>query len=279
MNDGAPSLLFTHAPHEPGTPILDVRGLAVRYGSRTALEGVNFSLTAGERVAVVGPNGAGKSTLFQVVAGLREPDEGEVKVFGHRPVGHICIAYLPQRSRVDWHFPATVEDVVLMGRVGALGLLRRPGRKDRELARECLAAVGLESCSRRAIGELSGGQQQRMFIARALAMKAELMLMDEPLAALDLRSQDEILRLIDRLSGRRVTVLVALHDLDIAAEHFDRALLLNGRMIGFGSPPDVFTVERLRLAYGAGLRMLEGGGRAVVSDACCGGEHDAAPRG
>jgi manganese/iron transport system ATP-binding protein len=269
------SVLFAHVPHEPGTPILDVRGLTVRYGERVALDDVSFSLTVGEQVAVVGPNGAGKSTLFKTVAGLMDPTAGEVRVFGHRPVGHICIAYVPQRSQVDWTFPATVADAVMMGRAGALGLLRRPGRSDHELVRACLDQVGLADLAGRQIGQLSGGQQQRMFIARALAMKAELMLMDEPLAALDLVSQEEVLGILDLLARRRVTVLVALHDLNLAAGRFSRALLLNHRLIGYGPPAEVFTQERLWAAYGTAARvMTTGQGAIYVGDTCCGGGHD-----
>ena len=269
------SMLFAHVPHEPGTPILDVHGLSVRYGDRFALEEITFSLTVGDQVAVVGPNGAGKSTLFKAIAGLIEPAGGEVKVFGHRPVGHICIAYVPQRSQVEWSFPATVEDVVMMGRVGALGLLRQPRRADREMVRGCLDLVGLGDLGGRQIRQLSGGQQQRMFIARALAMRAELMLMDEPLAALDLGSQEEVLGILRRLAERRVTVMVALHDLNLAAGRFSRALLLNHRLIGFGAPAEVFTSDRLWAAYGAGARaMPTAHGMVYVGDTCCGGGAD-----
>jgi manganese/iron transport system ATP-binding protein len=223
-------------------------------------------------VAVVGPNGAGKSTLFKAVAGLLEPNEGEVRVFGHRPLGHICIAYVPQRSQVDWSFPATVQDVVMMGRVGALGLLRYPRRADRELVAACLEVVGLAALAKRQIGHLSGGQQQRMFIARALAMKAELMLLDEPLAALDLVSQEEVLGLLDRLTERHVTVLVALHDLNIAAGRFSRAALINHRLVGFGPPTEVFSSENLWTAYGAGAGVIPTAKGAVfVGDTCCAG--------
>ncbi len=269
------SVLFSHVPHEPGTPILDVRDLTVRYGERAALEDISFSLSVGARVAVVGPTGAGKSTLFKAVAGLLAPAAGEVRVFGHRPVGHICIAYVPQRSQVDWSFPATVWDAVMMGRVGALGLFHRPRRSDRELVRACLDVVGLADLGGRQIGQLSGGQQQRMFIARALAMKAELMLMDEPLAALDSVSQEEVLALLDRLGERRVTLLVAMHDLNLAASRFSHALLLNRRLVGFGRPAEVFTSDRLWAAYGAGARALPTAhGTVFVGDTCCGGGHD-----
>lgn len=267
--------MSVHAPHEPGTSLLDVRGLSLRYNGHYALENITFQLKGGERVAVVGPNGAGKSTLFKIVAGLLEPSAGDVNVFGHRPVSHLCIAYLPQRMQVDWNFPVTVFDVVMMGRVGSLGLWRRAGREDRDFVRECLNLVGISDLAARQIGELSGGQQQRMFIARALAMKAELMLMDEPLAALDMHSQRAILDLLDTLAERRVTVMVALHDLNIATDHFDRVLLLNRELVGFGQPSEVFTDQNLLRAYGSHARPVKTkAGTLMLSDTCCDGEHD-----
>ena len=261
------------AQHVAEAPILEASGVTVRYNGRAALEDISFRLVGGERIAVVGPNGAGKSTLFKVIAGVLDPTAGEVRVAGHCPGGHICIAYLPQRSQVDWTFPVTVTDVVMMGRVGRMGLLRRPGRRDRENVRQCLEVVGLTDLADRQIGELSGGQQQRMFIARALAQEAELMLMDEPLTGLDLPARKDIFRIMDDLRQRRVTVMVATHDLNLAAEWFDRVMLLNGRLLGMGRPTDVFTPEQLQTAYGDHLRLVEtDGGLMVLSDTCCGGD-------
>jgi manganese/iron transport system ATP-binding protein len=257
--------------HQPDAPILEVTGLSLRYNGRAALENVSFRLAGGERIAVVGPNGAGKSTLFKIIAGVIEPSEGEVEVAGHCPGGHICIAYVPQRSQVDWSFPVTVADVVLMGRAGRLGLLRRPGRKDWELVRQCLQVVGMIDLGGRQISELSGGQQQRMFIARALAQEAELMLMDEPLTGLDLPSQDQIFEILEALRARGVTVMVAIHDLNLAAERFDRVMLLNSRLIGIGAPEEVLSAERLRAAYGGHLRLVESeAGLMMLGDTCCG---------
>jgi len=240
----------------------------VHFDGRPALEDVTFGLSGGERLAVVWPNGAGKSTLLKVIAGVLSPTTGEVRIHGHDPCGHICIAYLPQRSEIDWRFPVTVADVVMMGRVGRLGFLRRPGARDRALVREALAAVGLEALADRWIGELSGGQQQRMFIARALAQEAELVLLDEPLAGLDVSSQAAVLELLGVLAERAVTLLMSLHDLDIAAEHFPKVLLLNRRVIGLGAPEEVFTPTRLVEAFGGRLRVLSPEGRVVVSDPC-----------
>jgi manganese/iron transport system ATP-binding protein len=260
------------APHEAEAPILEMSHLSVRYNGRPALEDVSFRLVSGEQIAVVGPNGAGKSTLFKVIAGVLNPTDGEVRVAGHCPGGHICIAYVPQRSQVDWTFPVTVADVVMMGRAGKVGLLRRPKHEDWEHVRQCLEVVGMADLADRQIGELSGGQQQRMFIARALAQEAELMLMDEPLTGLDVPAQEDIFHIMNELRQRQVTVMVATHDLNLAAERFDRVMLLNNQLLGIGQPGDIFTPERLQIAYGAHLRMVQTtDGIMVLSDTCCGG--------
>lgn len=264
-------LIRRRISHEEGSPIVELANVTVRYDGRKVLEGVSFRSVAGERLAVVGPNGAGKSTLFKVIAGVLPPTSGEVSVAGHWPGGHVCIAYVPQRSEVDWDFPVTLSDVVLMGRIGKIGLLRHAGRRDRQQVRECLEVVGLVDLADRQIAELSGGQQQRMFIARALAQEAELVLMDEPLRGLDLPAQESIFRILNELRQRQVTVMVATHDLNMAAERFDRVMLLNGRLLGVGRPGEVFTPDRLREAYGGHLRMVQTeDGVMVLSDTCCG---------
>ncbi|MCP4519883.1 MAG: metal ABC transporter ATP-binding protein [Delftia sp.] len=247
------------APHQAGAPILRADGLGVHYESGPALDDVSFELRAGQRVAVVGPNGAGKSTLFKVIAGVLKPTRGKLYVYGSAPGGHICIAYVPQRSQVDWDFPVNVGDVVMMGRVGKMGLFRQRRAHDVEIVRQALEVVRLTHLARRQIGELSGGQQQRMFIARALAQEAELMLMDEPLTGLDANSQEDILHILEQLRQRDVTVLVALHDLQLAAERFELVMLLNHQLLGFGPPAQVFEAEKLNLAYGGHLHLLRQG--------------------
>jgi manganese/iron transport system ATP-binding protein len=260
--------------HNKAAPVLAVGDLTVRYDGLAALDRVSFQLERGERVAVVGPNGAGKSTLFKVIAGLLRPTQGTVNVSGHEPGGHVCIAYIPQRSQVDWTFPVNVTDVVMMGRIRRIGLFRWPSKHDRQVARESLELVNMAGFPDRQIGELSGGQQQRVFIARALAQEAELMLMDEPLTGLDVTSQREIMDVMDALRQRRVTVLVSTHDLSLAAEAFDRLMLLNRRLVGFGNPEDVLTPERLSEAYGGTMQLLPTTqGTFAFDNACCGG-HD-----
>lgn len=259
--------------HIPGTATLEARDLTVSYESTRVLDGVTFMLKRGERLAVLGPNGAGKSTLFKVISGVMKPDKGEVKVYGAEPKGHICIAYLPQRSQVDWNFPVTVSDVVMMGRTGKLGLLRWPTQNDRELTRQALEAVGLQDLAKRQISQLSGGQQQRMFIARAIAQEAELMLLDEPFTGLDIPSQEDLFTALDLLRSRNVTVLLALHDLKLAAAHFDRLMLLNHRLIALGTPNDVITETNLKTAYGERVQVLKSEQElSVIDDTCCGEE-------
>jgi manganese/iron transport system ATP-binding protein len=259
--------MYPHTHHQPNQPILDVQNLTVRYNGRFALEDVTFHLHSGERIAVVGPNGAGKSTLFKVVAGVLQPSAGAVSVFGSRPRGHNCIAYIPQRSQVDWSFPVSVADVVMMGRSAKLGLLNWPHKKDWEHVHHALEIVELSDLAARQIGQLSGGQQQRMFIARALAQEAELMLMDEPLSGLDTPSQEGLLNLLDTLRDQNVTVMVATHDLDQAARHFDRIMLLNHRIIAFDLPQNVMNTEYLLQAYGGRLKIASGGN--MLLDDCC----------
>ena len=263
-------LIPQHAVHQPGSPLLELCEVSLRYNGRVALEAVSFQVNNGQRVAVVGPNGAGKSTLFKVIAGLLPATSGEVKVSGAGPGGHICIAYVPQRSQVDWEFPVVVNDVVMMGRIGKLGLLRWPRARDWDYVHHALEVVGLSHLANRQIGELSGGEQQRMFIARALAQEAELMLMDEPLTGLDLPSQEGIFEILDGLGQQGVTVLIAMHDLKLATDRFEQVMLLNRSLIGYGKPTDIFTPERLVAAYGGHLHLVGAGDELLaLSDTCC----------
>ncbi|HXF61199.1 MAG TPA: metal ABC transporter ATP-binding protein [Caldilineaceae bacterium] len=265
--------LFTHpAIHDQSAPTLALHGVSVFYDGRLALEDITFQVQQGEQVAVVGPNGAGKSTLFNVVAGILKPQQGSVRIYGSGPRGHTCVSYVPQRNRIDWRFPVTVADVVLMGRIGKIGLLRRAKRQDWEQVEAALAQVEMLPLAHRQIGELSGGQQQRVFLARALAQEAELVLLDEPLSGLDLPSQEAILRILAQLRGQGITLLVATHDLSQAAEQFDRMMLLNRRIIAYGPPGEVLTPEHLTRAYGGQMHVVHTqAGDVVVTDTCCGG--------
>jgi ABC-type Mn2+/Zn2+ transport system ATPase subunit len=268
----AEPLVFRHAAHPPGTTALQLNAITVRYGDRAALENVSLSVEAGERIAIVGPNGAGKTTLFKAIAGLMTPVSGDVRVFGQPPRRHACIAYLVQRSTVDWRFPVTVRDAVMMGRTREIGLFRRPRAEDRARVDRCIEQVGMTLLANRPIGELSGGQQQRMFIARALAQEAALMLLDEPFTGLDHQTERELLALLGTLAQRGVAILVATHDLDVAATHFDRVVLLNRCVVACDAPSKVFTAERLSATFGPHARAVRvADGIVFVSDSCCGG--------
>jgi manganese/iron transport system ATP-binding protein len=256
----------------PNPPILQVRELSVGYDGANALEGVTFSVLAGERVAVVGPNGAGKSTLFKALAGLLRARAGTIETNG------AAIGFVTQRATVDWSFPVTVYDAVMMGRIGKIGWLRWQRPRDREMVRHCLAQVGMLELANRQIGELSGGQQQRVFIARALAQEATILLMDEPFAGVDAPSQEAILEILDRLRLQRVTVLLSTHDLSFAVDRFDQLALINRKLIAFGPPREVITPQTLAAAYG-GQALWRGEDYAMVLGdiGCCEGEghHDA----
>ncbi len=264
--------MYPHSHHLEDRPILDVRHLDVRYNDYFALENITFQLRAGERVAVVGPNGAGKSTLFKVLAGVLQPSRGEIAIYGSGPREHVCIAYVPQRSQVDWMFPVSVADVVMMGRIAKLGLLGWPKKSDWGHVQRALRTVNMEDLSKRQISQLSGGQQQRMFIARALAQEAELVLMDEPLTGLDAPSQADILSLLDELQRQKVTVMVSTHALEQAAQYFDRIMLLNRQLIGFGAPDEVLQTDNLIQAYGGRIRPVSEDHLLVVDDCCSKGE-------
>jgi manganese/iron transport system ATP-binding protein len=268
-------MMYPHTHHQPDQPILDVLRLSVGYEGRSALENITFHLHTGERVAVVGPNGAGKSTLFKVVAGVLSPTSGEVRISGFGPRGHICIAYVPQRSQVDWHFPASVADVVMMGRIGQVGFFRWPHKTDWDTVHAALEAVDMDAIADRQIGELSGGQQQRTFLARAMAQEAEIVLLDEPFNGLDLPSQEAILNLLEKFRQQNITIMIATHDLGQAANHFDRVMLLNRRLIRFGLPKDVLTSGLLQRAYGGHAQLIETpDGSSTLADSCCDGEDE-----
>ncbi len=261
-----------YAAHDQSAPILRVTNLSVIYETGAALDDVTFSIPRAMQLAIVGPNGAGKSTLIKVIAGVIPPTRGKIQIFGEEPGDHICIAYVPQRSQVDWNFPVSVRDAVMMGRIGRLGLLRQAKSADWQAVDLALETVNLTRLARRQIGELSGGQQQRMFIARALAQEAELMLMDEPLTGLDVNSQQDILNILNNLRDQNVTILVTLHDLKMAADRFDAVMLLNRQMIGLGNPIEVFSTENLSTAYGSD-RVSGQVQWLALDDACCGEEN------
>lgn len=246
------------------TPLLDVHDLTVAYHRKPVLWDVDWSLDGPSLVGIVGPNGAGKSTLIKAILGLVPVASGAVRVFG-QPVDAVRgrIGYVPQRESVDWDFPVSVMDVVLMGTYGRLGWFRRPGRAERDWARECLNEVGMAGFADRQIGQLSGGQQQRTFLARALAQRADVYFMDEPLAGVDAATERVIFHLLEQLRAQGKAVIAVHHDLRTVSEYFDRVVLLNMRLVASGPTATTFTPANLRKTYGGRLAILEAAGEAV----------------
>ena len=240
------------------TPVpLEIHDLTVAYHKRPVLWGVDVEVSAGQLIGVIGPNGAGKSTLIKAAMGLLPVSSGWVKVFG-RPVKDNLrrVGYVPQRESVDWDFPVSVMDVVLMGRYGHLGLFKRPRKEDREVARECLEKVKMLPYADRQISNLSGGQQQRVFLARALAQESDLYFMDEPFAGVDAATEAAIVTILQELKDQGKTLLVVHHDLPTAKTYFDSLLLLNMRVVAYGPTEEVFNYDLLQSTYGGRLTIL-----------------------
>ncbi len=258
---------------ENGPALLDFDHITVSYNGSPVLDDITFQVPQGEQVAVVGPNGAGKSTLFKALVGLLPLRGGQIRIHC-KPLGsHTdCVAYVPQREQVDWRFPVTVEDVVSMGRYGRAQWLGRLTARDRAMVRRSMDQLGLLPLAGRAIGELSGGQQQRVFLARALAQEPHILVMDEPFNGVDVTTQEVTLRLLDALRAQNVTVLVSTHDLTLAAERFARVLLLNRRLVAYGSPAEALSQDALAAAFGRQIFSTAGG--ALLVDDCC-GAHEA----
>ena len=239
------------------TPALELHDVTVSYQKKPVLYGVDLQIPEGSLVGLVGPNGAGKSTLIRTVMGLLPLSGGWVKVFGQSfREARKRVGYVPQREEVDWDFPVNVMDVVLMGRYGRLGLLKRPRKEDHEKAREALDQVSMLPFANRQISNLSGGQQQRVFLARALAQESDFYLMDEPFAGVDAATERAIVTLLQDLKARGKTILVVHHDLTTAREYFDRLVLLNMRVVASGPVAEVFTAELLQRTYGGRLTLL-----------------------
>ena len=247
---------------------LEVENVTVAYNGHAVLCDVSFQVAHGARVAVVGPNGAGKSTLFKALVGLLPLREGRILIHGV-PLGHHkdCVAYVPQREEVDWRFPVTVADVVMMGRYGRLGWLKRPAKQDRDIVLYALQQMGIADLTNRPISELSGGQQQRVFLARALAQEPHILLMDEPFTGIDITTREAIMSLLDRLRAQQVTVMISTHDLSLASTHFDQVLLLNRHLVGYGAAAEVLIPSLLTNVFGGQLLHLAEG--AVIIDQCC----------
>lgn len=238
--------------------MINVEGLTVSYDKRLALSNVFLRIQKGCLYGILGPNGAGKSTLFKAILGLLHPDSGRV-TFGLK-VGESLkrkMAYIPQKDNIDWQFPATVEDVVLMGRYPHKGIFERISTQDRLLAQKAIETLGLSEFSKQQIGSLSGGQQQRVFIARALCQEAEIYLFDEPFVGVDVTTEQTIVEVMKKLRDQNCTLLVVHHDLSKVGEYFDRVILLNQRLVAEGPTEEVMTQDLLSKAFGGTIPLLQ----------------------
>jgi manganese/zinc/iron transport system ATP- binding protein len=244
-------------------PAIEVNDLTVAYREQPVLWDVDLVVPSGVLMAIVGPNGAGKTTLIKAVLGLVRTAAGQVRVFG-RPYREQrrLLAYVPQRGSVDWDFPTSVLDVVMMGRYGALGWFQRPGARERSLAMAALDQVGMTAFAGRQISQLSGGQQQRVFLARALVQDAQIYLMDEPFQGVDAKTERAIVTVLQALRGDGRTVVAVHHALQTVPEYFDWAAILNVEKIASGPVDEIFTDENLRIAYGGRVPFVGGGGAA-----------------
>jgi ABC-type Mn2+/Zn2+ transport system ATPase subunit len=251
--------------------VMIVRDLAAGYSGHHELANVTFDVHESERIGIVGPNGAGKSTLFKALVGLL-PHRGAISILGAScKDSHAMVGYVPQHEQIDTTFPATVWDVVMMGRARQIGYILPPRKRDREAAREALARVGMWELRRRQIGELSGGQRRRVFVARALAQQASVLLLDEPFSGVDATAETDIFQVLDVLREEGVAVLLATHNLVQAATHYDKLMLLNqGRMVAFGPPTEVYTPDNLAATFGDRIALIQDGDAYhIIADKPC----------
>jgi len=245
-------------------PPLEIHDMTVAYHRKPVLWDVDLVLPERKLIAVVGPNGAGKSTLIKAALGLVPLASGKVEIYGqpYAKQRHL-VGYVPQRESVDWDFPVTVFDVVLMGTYGRLGWIRRPGQRERQQAHQALAQVAMEPLAGRQIRQLSGGQQQRVFLARALAQDAQIYFMDEPFAGVDAATEQAIVGVLQQLREGGKTVIVVHHDLQTVRQYFDYVVLLNMRLVDAGPTDTTFTNENLQKTFGGRLTILDEAAEAV----------------
>jgi len=241
-----------------GQPGICVEDVSVRYrNGHTALSHASFSIPTGTIAALVGVNGSGKSTLFKAIMGFLRLAQGQIRVLGmsvQDALRNHLIAYVPQAEEVDWNFPVLVEDVVMMGRYGHMGILRRPKMADRAAVDAALARVNMTQLRRRQIGELSGGQKKRVFLARALAQESRVILLDEPFTGVDVKTEDQIIALLQELRREGRVMLVSTHNLGSVPDFCDRTILIKGTILAFGATTEVFTQANLEKAFGGVLR-------------------------
>ncbi|MDO4794803.1 MAG: metal ABC transporter ATP-binding protein [Brachymonas sp.] len=245
--------------HANESAAVKVHDLTVAYDHKPVLWDIDLIIPRGQLVAIVGPNGAGKTTLIKAMLGLIKPVSGAVRFEGQaRGWPKNRVAYVPQSESVDWDFPATVLDVVMMGRYGHLGWFKRPGRAQEALALDALQRVGMADYARRQISQLSGGQQQRVFLARALVQQADIYFLDEPFKGVDAQTEKTIVGLLKDLRAQGKTLVVVHHDLQTVADYFDWVTLINLRVVANGPVQEAFTAQNLGLLYGCPPMQLKG---------------------
>ncbi len=234
-----------------------IKGLSVSFDRKRVLSNIYLDIEAGQVYGILGPNGAGKSTLFKAILGLIELNAGEILIEGKSiKEKRKTVVYVPQKSDVDWSFPATVLDIVLMGRYPHKKIFQVLNAVDKAAAQEAMQELGIEHLSHHQIGELSGGQQQRVFLARALCQQADIFLLDEPFVGVDITTEEKIIHILHRLAKEGKTVLVVHHDLSSVSTYFDRIVLLNQRLVSVGTIEQAFTPEFIAKAYGGQLPIL-----------------------
>ncbi|PWJ40062.1 metal ABC transporter ATP-binding protein [Sediminitomix flava] len=238
-------------------PILEFHNLTVAYDKKPAIWNVDCKLPKGKIIGVMGPNGSGKSTMMKSIMDLVPRSSGYVKVFNCEDGSKTKIAYVPQRSAVDWDFPINVYDTVMMGRFSSKNIFKRPSRNDKDIVLDAIRKVKLEDFVDRQISELSGGQQQRVFIARALAQQADFYLLDEPFAGVDVGSEQAIMQILKEMQANGKSIMVVHHDLQTAPHYFDWLVLMSTRLVASGPFEKVFASEKLGEAFGGQLEMLQ----------------------
>lgn len=232
-------------------PLFEVQNLSVAYGDNLVLKNISVKLSAGKLIAIIGPNGAGKSTFLKAILGFVPKLTGVIKAFQKTYHGNDPkVAYIPQREVVDWDFPLSVYELVLMGTYGRLGWFKSPGPKEKKLVLECIKQVNLMAFKDRQIGELSGGQQQRAFLARALAQEAEIYFMDEPFSGVDRPTEKAIIEILRELKTKGKTIVAVHHNLHTVKQYFDEAILIKQKVIASGSIDKVLTNKNLEDTYG-----------------------------
>ncbi|MFM8279657.1 MAG: metal ABC transporter ATP-binding protein [Candidatus Limnocylindrus sp.] len=249
------------------TAAVMLNGVTAGYGDRAAIQDVNLAIAAGSLTAIFGPNGGGKSTLLKCIAGLMQPWSGSIAVLGG-PVGRFAqrVAYVPQAEQVDWSFPVSVDEVVMMGRTPMIGIGRSPQQRDRDQVAMALDRVEMGHLSKQQVGALSGGQRRRVFLARAIAADPEIYLLDEPVTGVDPVTQEKIMNVLDDEAARGRTVIATTHDLACAAQRFHDVVALAGRIVVHGKAQLVLDREVLEKTYGGHLVPLAGGGVVLLDD-------------